>query len=183
MINFPLKVKFTGADADQHRVPAFSGIESLDGVAKSLLIPINYLAEKRVRHKNFGFEGYSLDLVAVRPGSLDAILQIILNADNLKYAGEVGIGVTSTFLADYLRALYSRSIGKHAPRHIEKLEEEGTLDTGDMGALVDAIAPSVKRAHTVIGQGANNIVLITGDNNVVSFNRASKAYVQTSIKK
>src|SRR3546814_14938400 len=36
-------------------------------------------------------------------------------------------------------------------------------------------------AHTIIGQGAKNVTIIRGDNNIVHMNKKTKEYVQSSI--
>ena len=179
-MELPLKIKFDGEDADEHRLPAFDAAESLDGIAKSILIPTNYLVEGRVRYKNFTYDDYRIDLISVRPGSLDVLFNIHLNLDALKDLHELGIAVTGAFVYDFIKSVIGRAIGKSAPKAIERLEEQNLLKTGDMGALVDAIEAPVKRAHTVINRGAKKIAIIDGDSSPINLNAASKLYVQTT---
>ena len=104
-MELPVNVKFTGDRAEQHVLPAFDAVESLDGISKSLLIPINYLFEGRVRHKNFGYEGYRIDLVAVGPGSVDALFQLHLSTEEMQFLAEAGIGLSVNLIYDFLKAI------------------------------------------------------------------------------
>ena len=180
-MDLPVTIKYSGDKADNHTLPAFDAAESLDGIAKSLLIPLNYLTEGKVRHKNFKYRGYSLDLVAIRPGSLDALLQIQLSPTELTILTDVVVGVGSAIVYDFLKTFYLRVTGKAAPDTIEALESNRLLNSGDMEAIEDAIEPSVKRAHTVINKGANNIFIFANQQNFVTFNAATKHYVQNRI--
>lgn len=176
-----LVVRFSGGDAEQHRLPAYNATESLDGIARSSLILTNYLVERRVRHKNFSYTGYSVDLVALQPGSFEALFDINILNHCLEYLPEIGIGIASNFLTDVFRAIFRRSIGGSAPQKIEELEASEKLSAGDMGALVDAVEPAIRRAHTVISQGAESIDIIAPDADIVNFDPASKAFVNKSI--
>lgn len=181
-MDIPLTVKFSGMDADLHRLPAFDAAESIDGIAKSLLVPVNYLIERKVRHKNFQFEGFRIDLVALRPGSFDAIFQIVIDPNHLHYLVDAGIAVAAPLITDFLKTIFRRAIGHAAPARIEELEREGRISPGDVAAIIDAVEPSVRRSHTVINKGANNINIITGDNSVVLFDAQSKRYVQGNFR-
>jgi hypothetical protein len=77
--------------------------------------------------------------------------------------------------------MWRRAIGRPADPIIEELEASGRLNAGDLAAVVDAIDPAMREAHKSIGHGANSIVIIEGDHNVVTFNSASKEYVNSSI--
>ncbi len=180
-MELPVLVKFTGDKADNHALPAFDAAESLDGLAKSLLIPLNYLVEGKVRHKNFQYQGYRLDLQAIRPGSLDALFHIQISAEEMLVLREVAIAVGSAIVYDFLKAIFLRVTGRAASDKIEELESEGKLNSGDMAAIEDAIEPSVRRAHTVINKGANNIFIFADKVNGVQFNSATKSYVQSRV--
>ncbi|MCR8493161.1 DUF7946 domain-containing protein [Brucella anthropi] len=174
--------KFTGEMAEQHKMPAYDAVESLNGVARTMLITTNYIAENRVRYRDFHYGGYEVNLVAMRPGSFEALFEIVLAPEVIAGAGAIGLGVAGNLVTDLFKTVFRQSIGEPGERSIEQLEDSGQLHAGDLGALVDAVEPAIKRAHTVIGRGAQNIVVIKGDNNVVTFNERSKNYVNTSIR-
>lgn len=176
-----LIAKFSGAEADLHHVPAYEAVETLYGVARSLIIPINYLAEGRVRYKNYGYNGYKINLVTNRPGSFETVFEVLLNLDLMTVTGGLALGVFGNFATDIIKTVYRRTIGRPGEDSISRLTETGVLKGGDIDAMVDAVEPAVRKAHTSIGKGANNIVIISGDNNVVRFDRTTKEYVNTSV--
>jgi hypothetical protein len=180
-VELSVNIKFSGDRAEQHVLPAFDAAESLDGISKSLLIPINYLFEGRVRHKNFQYQGYTIDLVAVRPGSVEALFRINLAPEQMVLLKEVGIGLGVNLIYDFLKAIYARTIGKKAPNRIEQLESQRQLNSGDMAAIEDAALPSIKRAHTVINKGADSIFIFSDQPVAVRFDAISKSYVQNSV--
>ena len=172
--------KFSGDEADEHRLPAYEATQSLYGVSRSLLIVANYLAEGRVRRRDFRPSGYQLNIVAQREGSFETVFELVTNPEALTIYTSLGLGVGANFLTDFVKTVYRRSIGRPGLASIENLEQENKLNSGDVSALVDAIEPSVKAAHTSVGMGASQIVIIKGDNNVVKFNEDSKRYVWDS---
>lgn len=93
----------------------------------------------------------------------------------------VGLGVAGNLATDFIRSMWRRATGHTAEPVVEELEATEKLNAGDLAAVVDAIEPSMREAHKSIGHGANNIVIISGDRNVVTFNRATKKYVNSSI--
>jgi hypothetical protein len=181
LLDLPVNIKFTGDRADEHVLPAFDAAESLDGIAKSLLIPVNYLFERKVRRRNFQYRGYSIDLVGVGPGSIDALFLLHLFPGELKVLGDLAVAVGGGAIVEFVKAIYNRTIGKNAPKVIEELESSGELNHGDISALQDAALPSIKRAHTVINKGANNIFIFADQPNAVHFDAESKRYVQGNI--
>jgi hypothetical protein len=175
-----LIIKFEGSLAEQHRLPAYLASKSFYGIARSTLITLNYLAEGRVRRREFSSNAFRIDLVAHRPGSFEAIYQIIANIDAMNIAAGLGSGVAGNFLTDFIRSIFRRTIGQSADPGIEQLESEQALNAGDLSALQDAIEPAIKEAHSVINHGAGQIFIINGDKNIVNFDRETKQYVWTA---
>jgi len=175
------EAQFQGGLADEHKLPAYLGTESLNGIARSLLIVTNYVAEGRVRYKDYKFDNYDVNIVAIQPGSFEAVYEIVVNNPLLSIGGSIGLGVTGNLLTDLIKTVFRRCIGKSGARSIEDLENNRALKSGDIEAIVDAIEPAIKRAHNVIGDGAHHVAIINGDNNVVKFDGASKRYVNSSI--
>ncbi|ESZ29614.1 hypothetical protein X733_24895 [Mesorhizobium sp. L2C067A000] len=55
------------------------------------------------------------------------------------------------------------------------------LPSGDREALVDKIEPSMKRAHAVIGEGAETLVIRKGYTPLVTLDHLTKAYVNADL--
>jgi hypothetical protein len=141
---------------------------------------MNYLDEGKIRHRDFKSRGFHIDLVAQRPGSFDALYEIVTNPGVMAVGGTLALGVTGNLLTDFLKTIFRRSVGQSGEASIEELETQGKLNPGDLSALEDAIEPAMKEAHTVINRGAGQIIIINGDQNVVSLDRSTKQYVWTS---
>jgi predicted regulator of Ras-like GTPase activity (Roadblock/LC7/MglB family) len=175
-----LLIKFEGQLADTHRLPAYEASQSFYGISRALLIAMNYLDEGRVRRREFIARGFKINIVAQRPGSFETLYEIITNPEVMAIAKQLGVGVTGGLLLDYLKTIFRRSVGEKGEPSIEELEAEGKLNPGDLSALEDAIEPAMKAAHTVINHGAGQIIIVNGDNNVVTLNSRTKEYVLTS---
>ncbi|WP_186399025.1 hypothetical protein [Stappia sp. P2PMeth1] len=151
------EVKFEGGLAEFHKIPAYDGTKSLEGLTRSLMIVSTYLVEGRVRRKNFGQVPLHFHLTAHRPGSFDVLYEIAYTA--AVYGGPVlAGGVASNLLTDLLKTIFRRVTGADAdqetPETVQHLEAERG---GDVAALAEAIEPSVRLAHNVINHGVVNI--------------------------
>ena len=78
--------------------------------------------------------------------------------------------------------MFRRCVGQKANVNREARDERHAERGRDIGALVEAIEPAMKSAHTAIDHGSTNIVLISGDNNIVNLNAATKTYVHSSTR-
>jgi hypothetical protein len=144
------------------------------------LITLNYLAEGRVRRREFSPRGFQINLVENRR-SFEAIYEIITNPEMMVVVGGLGIYASSAFIENFLSSRTRRSVGEAADPVIEELETAETLDTGDTGALVDAIEPAMRSAHTVINNGAGRIDLLTQQSELAVLDAATKRYIWSSI--
>ncbi|HEY1942648.1 MAG TPA: hypothetical protein VGH40_11050 [Roseiarcus sp.] len=177
-----LVAKFDGQASEQHKLPAYEAVQSLYGIARSVLIITNYVAEGRVRRKEFNPEGFELNIIAQRAGSFETVFELVTDPMSMTIIGGLGLSVAGNFVTDVIKSVFQRAIGKQAQPDIEALESSGKLSGGDMAALVDAIEPAMKNAHRSVNKGASNIFIIAGDGNYVTLNQASKDYVNSSIR-
>jgi hypothetical protein len=177
-----IKVSFAGELAESARIPVYEGSDSLWGISRSLMIAVNYLAEGRVRRRDFVQRDYQINLVAYQPGSFETVIEILTNPYAQGVGGVLGGGVAGNLLTDFIKSIFRRAVGEKAEPTIEAMEAEGTLNAGDTGAIVDAIEPAMRRAHTIINHGAGNITIVGGTGNMVNLDRSTKEYVWTSIR-
>lgn len=174
--------KFTGDAADEHRLPAYEAVQSLYGISRSLLIVTNYLAEGRVRRKDFSPISFELNIVAQRRGSFETVFEIISNPELMAIMSSLGLSVAGNFLSDFIKSIFKQTVGHPSEPVVEKLVNEGKIKSGDLLALSDAIEPAMRSAHLSIGRGAKNINVITGDGNTIILDSSTQRYVNTSIK-
>lgn len=179
MVEFEITTRFQEGDATRHRVPAYEGTQSLQGVSRGLVLVSHYVSTGAVRHRA-PFSGLIKHyLTPLRQGSLDAIISVVVSNPELLAIGVSG-SIIGNLLTDAVRTVFRRVIGHEAHPNDDSLRNTIEERPGDFEALVDATEPSIRQAHTVIGQGAENIVIVKGQNNVVNFNSDSKRYVESS---
>jgi len=172
--------KFTQGEASNHRLPAYEGSQSIEGIARSIQLVGHFLVTGSVRRRYPFSDDLRLFITPPRAGSFDAIFEIITSPTALAIGGGLASGITGNLLTDFLKLTFRRAIGQSDPKvssTVEKIEE---ARPGDTDALVDAIEPSVRRAHSVINHGAGNVVIISGSDNLVKFDAVSKRYIETS---
>lgn len=178
-----LVVSFQGGLADEHRLPAYAASQSLYGIARSLLVVTNYLGEGKVRHRKFdesGAHGFEINLVASQPGSFQFLFEILADPAVHSIGHAVAGKIAGDLTVAFIKSVFRRCVGEKAEPEIEKLESSGELNSGDIGALVEAIEPAMKAAHTAINHGSTTIMLISGDNNIVNLDASTKTYVYGS---
>ena len=182
-----LEVKFEGGLADQHKIPAYEGTKSLEGISRSILIVSNFLVEGRVRRREFGQVPLTFNMIAHRPGSFATIYEVAYQAAVIgaPVLGELAGGVATNLLSDLLKTVYRRATGQpdvDTPESVEELEEERG---GDVAALVEAVEPAVRLGHNVINYGVININVNQGSgdrsSNLVEFDRRTKQYMWESV--
>ncbi len=173
--------KFTGEDADRHRLPAYEAVQSLYGISRSLLIVTNYLVEGRVRRKDFSLTGFEFNIVTQRPGSFETVFEIISDPRTMDIVSTLGMGVAGNFLTDFIKSIINQTVGNPSEPIVEQLVADEKLKSGDLLALSDAIEPAMRTAHRSIGCGASQVFIITGDHNSVKLDSSTKRYVNTSI--
>jgi hypothetical protein len=174
------RVKYEGLYADQHLLPAHEGTMSIHGIARSLTLVTTYLSTGKVR-KHAPFESpVGLFLKPARAGSFDTIYQLVAHPDLKVVIGDLTIGVSAALIYDAIRVVFSRVTGTAAEPQTKSAERLFRQRPGDIAALEDAVEPSLREAHRVIGTGSNNIVIF-GNHNQIVFDRGTKDYITQSI--
>jgi len=184
MVDDELTIKFRGGMADEHKLPAYAASKSLRGLSRAILIPAIYLDTGQIRHRNLENLDTELNLLAVRSGSVETVLELITHPLAMGALGALGVelvrDVAKDFIKDFIYGTIKRAIGGSTTDEIETLEASGRLSAGDMAALVDAIEPAMRDAHVTVGNGARNIVIISGGKNVITLNETTKLYLTSS---
>ena len=177
-VSTELVIKFAGGLADSHRLPAYEAGRSLYGLSRAVIIPINYLHEGRVRHKNFSNKNYQVNLAPYRGGSFEVVYEIIYTLEFMIAAAlSFGVGIAGNFATDFLKSVWRRTIGGEAEPSIEGLEATGELSSGDMGALSDAIEPALKQGHAIINYGVVNINIFHSGEKIAELDKQTKEYI------
>jgi hypothetical protein len=173
-----LILKYEGDDADDHRLDVQLGGESLAGIGHALTLISHYAATGKVRQRAPYSEETRFYFTATQKGSIEWLIQTCINNPE---AIMVGLGVNG--ITELVKYVFSRAVGK-APKinHnvVKALDEHRS---GDLEALIEAVEPSLKRGHRVIGTSAQQITIVNGNNNqvLVGFDPGSKAYLEDDI--
>jgi hypothetical protein len=118
-------------------------------------------------------------VTASRPGSFEFVFEFSQIAPYLIDAYGKGLADGSWKL---IRTVFNRATGVNGSDEIEEAEDDGRINAGDLGALIQAVEPSVRRAHSVVNHGAHNVnIFIEGDSNQIHLDRESKEYMFESV--
>jgi len=178
-------IKFDGDLAEQHVLPAYGGSVSMRGVARSVVMIGNYLAEGKIRKKAPFSENIRFYLHPPREGSFESLISFAsANPEMLAISGVIGglsLNVFSNFISDGIKYCFNRVVGREVQPETAELKQLNEKRGGDLEALIDSIEAPARDAHAVIGNGAHNIVLIAGSNNIVTLNANTKRYISTTL--
>lgn len=175
--------KFTGDKADEHLLPAFEAGQSLHGLSRGFAMTGHYLATGTVRQRYPFKSGIEVYMAPPRAGSFETVFQLQAHPELVIFGGVVGTigaGIAANFATDFIRHIYRKATGQTSNIQTEVIEEIDEERPGDIDALVEAVEPALKMAHTTIGAGAENIIIVGGRNNVVNFSGRTKNYINYS---
>jgi hypothetical protein len=174
-----LTVSLTGGMSDDHVVPAFTSLESAHGLSQALTMVLYFAQTGEIRRRNFKDLDVIVTLKPAQSGSFEFVFEFSQFAPYLMEAYGKGLANASWKL---IETVFNRATGLAGSKEIEAAENDGRINTGDLGALVQAVEPSLRRGHSVINHGASNItILVQGDGNVINLDANSKEYMLESI--
>lgn len=174
-----LVVSLTGGQSDQHDVPAFTALDSAHAISQALMMIVNFSQTGEIRRRNFKDLDLALNLKTTRAGSYEFVFEFSQYAPFLVEAYGSGLANASWKL---IETVFNRATGLVGDADIEEAESDGRISAGDLGALIQAAEPSVRRAHSVVNHGSSNVnIFINGDSNHVVLDAQSKEYMHESI--
>lgn len=173
-------LKYEGLDADEHRLDAQFGGESLAGLGHALTLVSHYSATGVVRQRAPYSDGTKFYFTSNKQGSIEWLVQTVVSNPE---AIMVGLGING--VTELVKYVFSRAIGKSPKIEHPVVQALDSDRSGDLEALVEAVEPALKRAHRVIGRSAQNITIINGNNNnvLVGFDAKSQAYLEDDVDK
>ena len=117
-----INAKFTGLEADEHLLPAYEAGQSLQGIARSLVIASHYAATGEVRHRIPYESNLKIYIKPPRKGSWEAIFQIISDPSSSFLIG-IGAGITANIINDFLKFVNSNGLGIRSKPETQKIRE------------------------------------------------------------
>lgn len=174
-----LVVSLTGGQSDEHNVPAFTALDSAHAISQALMMVLYFAQNGEIRRRNFKDLDLVLNLKTTRPGSYEFVFEFSQIAPYLIDAYGSGLANASWKL---IETVFKRATGLVGSPEIEDAESDGRINAGDLGALIQAAEPSVRRAHSVVNHGSANVnIFINGDANQIVLDTESKEYMYESI--
>lgn len=175
MLTVPVTVKYNIQD-DDHRLDVYDAGVALSGISRSLAISIHYFVNESVIKQAPALSGARLHLLPPRPGSF--VFQIDVEILAMTICGMAVSGIIGNACWDFLKHLYARTIGKEYSPHNEIANTLATRNQGAVDAIIDTIENDVALMHRPIIHNATNVVVFSGDNNIVNLDRSSYEYVK-----
>jgi hypothetical protein len=186
MADIKYRLRYVGDEAEQNRLPAHEGAQSLEGVSWSISLITNYLATGDIRTRGAMSPKIKSFLSPARQGSFVNDIAIFITEPNNLFLTSLFGAYTINTISQIVNAVVVKTIKEASGIATQLTDKEkrwlSKFPSGDMEALVDRIEPSLRRAHDVIADGADNLIIQKGNIPVVTLDRSTKAYVNTSIK-
>lgn len=176
------QLRLTGDLTDEHKFQAYDGFSSLAGVAWTLSLVTNYVETATIRHRGNFVGRHAVLATPMRPGSLIADFSVLLQTN----PGAVfGIALSGATASSLLYGLVHRVVTRNLGDSEQSLNQETKVlvekKRGDVEALVAMTEPSLRQAHEVIGNGAEQIDWVAGFNTIAVLDGASKEYIKGSV--
>lgn len=175
--------KFDGGDAESHLLPAFEGSQSIEGIARTITLVAHYMVTGEVR-KRYPFDNTArLYLAPPRAGSFESLFSLLTDPNTrlvTTASGVLAIGVASNMIVELLKLVAKRAVGQDHTPNMQEVTRLVAQRPGEIEALGEAVEPSLKKAHTVISNGAGQVVIISGSNNIIRLDERTKSYILTT---
>lgn len=169
-----LIVSFLGGDADRHQIEAFSGLESAAGIARALTLIGHYAATGEVRYRYPFSSDVRFFLDGTEEGSFNWRFKVI--------AGTVAVGLATNAIYDLGKLVLNMAVGSEPTEVSEEVSDLDQKRSGDIGALVEAVEPALKKGHYGIGNTIEKIEIFEENSRrtIVHFDESSKSYLQST---
>ena len=158
---------------------------SLEGISWSFSLLANYLATGKIKKSGAMSTAAMIYIEPAKKGSFVSDLIVhVSDPDSLFMTKAVG-----NFGATTLSAIFGTFVG-YALKSVTGQQDQLTsqqrrwlskFPRGDVEAMIDAIEASIKRAHTVIGEGAVTLNIKKSTASLLTFDEETKNYVNANI--
>ncbi|MGV7121530.1 DUF7946 domain-containing protein [Sphingopyxis sp. 550A] len=176
------KLKLTGDMSDRHEIEAYDGFTALAGAAWTLSLITNYVETGEIRHRGDFVGRHAVHAKPMRSGSIIADFAVLLQSQPSSVFEVASISAGASGL---LYGLVHRVIARNIGIDPDPLNNETAAllskKSGDIEALVAITEPSLRRAHDVIGNGANDVEWIGGFDPIAHMNESTKAFMKASV--
>jgi len=173
----------TGDLSEYHEFEAYDGYTAFAGAAWTLSLVTNYVETGLVRHRGDFIGRHAVRARPMRSGSIIADFAVLLRSQPSSVFGDSGRAARASGL---LYGLVHRVVTRNLGLDPEPLNEETAAllatKSGDVEALVAATEPSLRRAHDVIGNGAQNVEWIGGFDPIAHMDEGTKEFMRANVR-
>lgn len=164
-----MRIKFEGGEADEHRIEAYDGIKSIDGLIRVARIATHYAATGEVRYRAPYTDLLEVHLSVTQEGSFELLFeQISKMTEGAAHAKHVADAL--------LNRILKRGTGQGEFDELQVGEQ--IIPPGDIEAMVEAAEAGIKSAHRWISSGQKTIS-INDDDGEVELDLETRAYVES----
>lgn len=171
---FGLKLRFSGGDADNHRLELYDGTNSFHGFAQALQIATHAYLNHEVVSRATALKGATFYIKAPRHGSV--LFDIIAVIE--KYPATAAI--SAPIFYDFLKYAFSKATGlldvEPETPYVSRLSTE---DEPFFDDLAETLEGSLQRGHRAIDEGIPKVTLERPRSPLVEFNARTSAWVNT----
>ena len=154
-----MRIKFEGGEAEEHRIEAYDGIKSIDGLVRVARIATHYAATGEVRYRAPYSRDLEVHLAVTQAGSFELLFE------QISQLGE-GTGHAMKKANALLNRIIRRGTGQ---AEFEPLNvDDEVISSGDIEAMVEAaegggavrVLPAAYQAHLVQADVAEEAVVV-----------------------
>lgn len=175
--SIPFKIRFSGKDADEHRIDAYDGTKSIFEITRAIQIATQSYLNKVAVSRATALHDGAVYLSYAKPGSLLFDFKIDI------FRRSSGVPKDRDVFFDFLSLILSRATGKkHTPEtaYVQRLDADKEDDLIDL--TVEAVEDSLKEGHRAIGRTVEKISIERPrSGEIIVFDPETKLYIQSSI--
>lgn len=157
-------IRFVGALADEHRVPALAATEAIGGIALAMHRAAFLVARHEARFKGPYASEVQIDLGPPEPGSV--WFPLFLDISN---------GLPKAAIRAASKYLFSEATGRGGGK-LPKIIRD--IPTGTTAAAVESVEKPLQRSHNIIVNEGVNIILELGDQGQAKFDHETAEYLR-----
>lgn len=175
------KLVYDGSAATDGMLPAHNGATSLEGITWTHTLIGHYAVTGKIKARGELSPDVRIYLLPPRQGAFIQEIWVQLTEPNNLFltsiAGSYIVGSVSQTLNSLIISTIKQVCGLSVDLIKSDQDALNRLPSGDREALVDKIESSMRRAHTVIGAGANTLDIRTNKISLLRLDQDTKVYV------
>jgi hypothetical protein len=168
-----MRIIFSGAEAEEHRLEAYEGLKSLDGLVRVATIAAHYAATGEVRFRAPYSDMLQTQLSGVQNGSFEFVFdQFSRFANRLEGAAA----------RNKSEALFARLVARGTGQAVDQeLRVDGeVIPPGDIDAMAEAAEAALVSSHRWINDNTKSISIVDGEDRV-TIDSSTKEYIEQEV--